>query len=133
MSKKTKWEYSVQWVPHSRLTQVLDEMGAEGWELVSMLPGEAVDLVAIFKRPREQEPEEEEPEKQGAESDLVVSEIWEEIVSSGAEDNPEPTRPDAAVGESARRQDQQEKDRLFREMHRLTGDIENWLEEQDEQ
>jgi hypothetical protein len=48
----TRWEYAsiVQEAPANKAT--LDELGAEGWELVSVLQGTGTgSLLYIFKRP----------------------------------------------------------------------------------
>jgi len=58
MARGQQWEYLVQDIPHLRLREVLDKMGGECWELVSMIPGDAVELILVFKRPRETEEEE---------------------------------------------------------------------------
>lgn len=58
MARGQEWEYSVQDIPYLRLREVLDEMGGECWELVSMTPGDAVELILVFKRPKETEEKE---------------------------------------------------------------------------
>jgi hypothetical protein len=48
----TRWEYaSVPLLSHAT-KQILDTWGADGWELVSVVPGPTGDaLVAFLKRP----------------------------------------------------------------------------------
>lgn len=49
----TKWEYvTVPLLTHAT-KQILDQWGAEGWELVSVIPGpnSSDNLVAYMKRP----------------------------------------------------------------------------------
>ena len=66
--KHTRWEYMTLDIAVSgvvfgprldgdALTQKLNELGAEGWELVSFGPmtfggGQTSDLIAVLKRPR---------------------------------------------------------------------------------
>jgi hypothetical protein len=52
----TKWEYSsVPVVPHIA-KEILDNWGAEGWELVAVFtPPDVGGIVAYFKRPKEEE------------------------------------------------------------------------------
>ncbi|MFI6481286.1 hypothetical protein ACIBH1_25375 [Nonomuraea sp. NPDC050663] len=46
-----KWEYSVAPVLLHREKMILDNFGADGWELVQLVPGPSGDnLVAYFKR-----------------------------------------------------------------------------------
>ena len=66
-AQETRWQYTMLTVdvyrfargPHVDVTQIsarLDQLGGEGWELVSMIDvnagqGGTCDLVAVFKRP----------------------------------------------------------------------------------
>ncbi len=52
-----EWEYSIWEIPYSNIRRTLHEMGPECWELVSAIPGDAIDIVLIFKRPRVSEEE----------------------------------------------------------------------------
>jgi hypothetical protein len=48
----TKWEYVTVPVLVHATKQILDNWGADGWELVQLLPGPNSDnLLAVFKRP----------------------------------------------------------------------------------
>lgn len=48
----TKWEYASVPVLSHATKQILDTWGADGWELVQMIPVPGSDnLVAYFKRP----------------------------------------------------------------------------------
>jgi hypothetical protein len=48
----TKWEYMTAPVLVHATKQILDNFGADGWELVQMVPGmNPENLVAYFKRP----------------------------------------------------------------------------------
>ena len=51
----TTWEYAtVPLIVHAT-KQILDQWGADGWELVQVVPGpEGNSLVAYLKRPKEQ-------------------------------------------------------------------------------
>ena len=53
MSELTTWEYvTVPLLTHAT-KQILDQWGADGWELVSVLPGPTGEQhVAYLKRPR---------------------------------------------------------------------------------
>ena len=51
----TTWEYATVPLLVHATKQILDTRGADGWELVQVVPGmSAEQLVAYFKRPREQ-------------------------------------------------------------------------------
>ncbi len=48
----TKWEYVTVPVLVHVTKQILDQWGADGWELVQVVPGpNSEQLVAYFKRP----------------------------------------------------------------------------------
>ncbi len=47
----TKWEYMTAPVLIHATKQILDNFGADGWELVQVVPGPTENLVAYFKRP----------------------------------------------------------------------------------
>ncbi len=48
----TKWEYATAPVLVHATKQILDNWGADGWELVSIVPGpNPQNVVAYFKRP----------------------------------------------------------------------------------
>ena len=48
----TKWEYATVPVLVHATKQILDNWGADGWELVTIVPGpNAQNVVAYFKRP----------------------------------------------------------------------------------
>lgn len=50
----TQWEYLTAPVLVHSTKQILDNFGAEGWELVQIVPGmNPENLVAYFKRPKE--------------------------------------------------------------------------------
>ena len=50
----TKWEYQTVPLLIHNTKQILDNWGADGWELVSVIPGPNPEgLVAYFKRPKE--------------------------------------------------------------------------------
>lgn len=49
----TKWEYQVAPVLNHAATQILNNFGGDGWELVAILPGQGGNDVAYFKRPVE--------------------------------------------------------------------------------
>lgn len=50
----TRWEYATAPLLTHATKQILDNWGADGWELVSVIPGPGADqLVAYFKRPLE--------------------------------------------------------------------------------
>jgi hypothetical protein len=53
MSQRTTWEYlTIPLLIHAT-KQILDSHGADGWELVSVLPGPTgQDHVAYLKRPK---------------------------------------------------------------------------------
>ena len=52
MRRMTKWEYLTAPVLVHSTKQILDNFGADGWELVQMVPGmNPENLVAYFKRP----------------------------------------------------------------------------------
>jgi uncharacterized protein DUF4177 len=52
----TKWEYLTAPLLIHNTKAILDNFGAEGWELVTVIPGPTnpEQLVAYFKRPLEQ-------------------------------------------------------------------------------
>ncbi len=48
-----KWEYMTAPLLIHATKQILDNFGADGWELVTVIPGpNAEQLVAYFKRPK---------------------------------------------------------------------------------
>ena len=48
----SKWEYQTVALLSHATKQILDNWGADGWELVSIIPGpNPQNLVAYFKRP----------------------------------------------------------------------------------
>jgi hypothetical protein len=50
----TKWEYASILNEGPATKETLDGLGAEGWELVSILQGQSSGkLLYVFKRPRE--------------------------------------------------------------------------------
>ena len=51
MSATTKWEYLTAPVLVHATKQILDNFGQDGWELVTMMPGQGGNDVAYFKRP----------------------------------------------------------------------------------
>ena len=54
MSEKITWEYFTAPVLIHATKQILDNYGAEGWELVTVIPGpDGQNLVAYLKRPRD--------------------------------------------------------------------------------
>lgn len=53
MSNATVWEYLTAPLLIHNTKQILDNFGADGWELVTVQPGmSAEQLVAYFKRPK---------------------------------------------------------------------------------
>lgn len=45
-----KWEYKITWIPDSvKLTSIVSRLGAEGWELVSVVK-EKFNTAYYFKR-----------------------------------------------------------------------------------
>ena len=49
----TKWEYATVPLLTHATKQILDQWGADGWELVTVLPGPTGEqLVAYLKRPK---------------------------------------------------------------------------------
>jgi hypothetical protein len=49
----TKWEYLTAPVLIHATKQILDNFGADGWELVQIVPGpDSANPVAYFKRPK---------------------------------------------------------------------------------
>ncbi len=53
MSNATAWEYLTAPLLIHNTKQILDNFGADGWELVTVQPGmSAEQLVAYFKRPK---------------------------------------------------------------------------------
>ena len=49
----TKWEYLTAPILTDAAKQILDNFGADGWELVQVVEGPGGGLVAYFKRPKE--------------------------------------------------------------------------------
>ena len=47
----TKWEYITTPLIIHNTTQILNNWGSEGWELVQIVTGPEDGLVAYFKRP----------------------------------------------------------------------------------
>ena len=47
----TKWEYITTPLISHNTTQILNNWGSEGWELVQIVTGPEGGLVAYFKRP----------------------------------------------------------------------------------
>ena len=54
----TKWEYSTIPLLTHATKAILDQWGADGWELVQVIPGPtgSENLVACLKRPMEEAP-----------------------------------------------------------------------------
>ncbi|MCI7551807.1 MAG: hypothetical protein PUK40_06910 [Actinomycetaceae bacterium] len=51
----TTWEYITAPLLIHNTKAILDNWGADGWELVTVIPGpDGQNLVAYFKRPKEQ-------------------------------------------------------------------------------
>ena len=51
--EKIAWEYATVHLLVHVTKQILDTWGEDGWELVSVLPGNSAEnLVAYFKRPK---------------------------------------------------------------------------------
>jgi hypothetical protein len=50
----TQWEYMVAPVLNHAAKQILDNFGADGWELVTITDNGSGNLVAYFKRPQAQ-------------------------------------------------------------------------------
>ena len=49
----TKWEYFTAPILSHVAQQILNNFGADGWELVQVVPGpDGSSLVAYFKRPK---------------------------------------------------------------------------------
>ena len=48
----TKWEYATVPVLVHATKQILDNWGADGWELVQVVTGDGGNLVAYLKRPK---------------------------------------------------------------------------------
>ena len=54
LRRMTKWEYLTAPILTHAAKQILDNFGAEGWELVQIAPGmNPENLVGYFKRPLE--------------------------------------------------------------------------------
>ena len=54
MSQPQTWEYLTAPLLIHATKQILDNFGADGWELVTVLPGAGPEsLVAYFKRPKD--------------------------------------------------------------------------------
>lgn len=49
----TKWEYQVAPVLNHVAAQILNNFGQDGWELVTLVPGQGGNDIAYFKRPVE--------------------------------------------------------------------------------
>ena len=49
----TKWEYQVAPVLNHVAAQILNNFGQDGWELVTLIPGQGGNDIAYFKRPVE--------------------------------------------------------------------------------
>ncbi|MFU0804782.1 MAG: DUF4177 domain-containing protein [Pseudoclavibacter caeni] len=49
----TRWQYLTAPLIIHNTQQILDNFGADGWELVQVVPGPTGGLVAYFKRPVE--------------------------------------------------------------------------------
>ncbi|MBP2475289.1 hypothetical protein JOF53_004161 [Crossiella equi] len=50
----TKWEYATVPLLTHATKQILDQWGADGWELVSVQPGPTGEqLIAFLKRPKD--------------------------------------------------------------------------------
>ncbi len=49
----TKWEYQVAPVLNHVAAQILNNFGQDGWELVTLIPGQGGNDIAYFKRPAE--------------------------------------------------------------------------------
>jgi hypothetical protein len=50
----TKWEYATVPLLTHATKQILDQWGADGWELITVLPGPTGEqLVAFLKRPKQ--------------------------------------------------------------------------------
>lgn len=47
----TKWEYQVAPVLNHAATQILNNFGQDGWELVAVIPSPQGNDLAYFKRP----------------------------------------------------------------------------------
>jgi len=53
MSESTRWEYATLPLLIHATKQILDQWGEDGWELVTVLPGQTADApVAYLKRPK---------------------------------------------------------------------------------
>ncbi len=53
MTQSTTWEYATVPLPTHATKQILDQWGADGWELVAVLPGPTGEQhVAYLKRPK---------------------------------------------------------------------------------
>ena len=54
--RRVQWEYYDSVIDLEKLTEYLDALGADGWELVSVLPWyETASVRCILKRPAEEE------------------------------------------------------------------------------
>jgi hypothetical protein len=53
MSEPTRWEYATLPLLIHATKQILDQWGQDGWELVTVLPGQTAEApVAYLKRPK---------------------------------------------------------------------------------
>lgn len=53
MSQPTRWEYATLPLLIHATKQILDQWGEDGWELVTVLPGQTAEApVAYLKRPK---------------------------------------------------------------------------------
>lgn len=53
MSEPTRWEYATLPLLIHATKQILDQWGEDGWELVTVLPGQTAETpVAYLKRPK---------------------------------------------------------------------------------
>ena len=53
VGRMTKWEYATVPLLVHATKQILDTWGEDGWELVTVIPGQSAEqLVAYFKRPK---------------------------------------------------------------------------------
>jgi hypothetical protein len=53
MSEPTRWEYATLPLLIHATKQILDQWGEDGWELVTVLPGQTAEApVAYLKRPK---------------------------------------------------------------------------------
>ena len=53
MSETTRWEYATLPLLIHATKQILDQWGEDGWELVTVLPGQTAEApIAYLKRPK---------------------------------------------------------------------------------